>query len=603
MARNPNGGRHRARQQPAPQAGAEDTGAVGETGPGEPTGPGLEGVLRGHLAAQPWLQPLALGLLVLVSYLPAMLARDFVWDDVTMIGSAAVREPGGLRQIWFSPREIPAEGHFWPLTYTAFWLQHKLWGATAAGFHVVNVLLHLANTLLLWRLLRKEAVTGAWLAAAVFALHPVHVESVAWIIELKDVLSGLFYLLAAAAWIRFDSAPRPGRYVAALALYVAGMLSKSVVATLPVALLIRQWWKRGRVTATDLLRVVPFFVVGAAISAADLAFNRSRGVGGYGYSLVERTLIAARALWFYLGKLFWPLDLGYVYPHWTVTVADPAAWAALAAAIGVVVALWMLRDRIGRGPLAGVLFFGVTLAPTLGFVDYRFMLFSFVADRFQYLACIGVLALVMAAAIRGFAARRGAGRPRGTVLGVLLAVALLGALGTLTWRQAALYRDGITFFRYVVAHNPRAREAHLNLGSALLRWNRLEEALAAYRVAAEQRTQDCKPPYGAGLALHHLRRPAEAEQAYLRALERCPYYVAALVDYGELLLDQQRYRDALAQSQTAIEVAPGSARAWANRGRALLHLGRTEAARQSLDRALTIDPGQTQAREARAQLP
>ena len=282
MARDPNGGRRRAPQQRPSEGTGEAPPAAAETGTGEPTAPGLEGVLRSHLAARPWLQPLALALLVLVSYLPAMLARDFVWDDVTMIGSRAVREPGGLRLIWFDPGEIPAEGHYWPLVYTAFRLQHKLWGATAAGFHVVNVLLHLANTLLLWRLLRGEAVAGAWLAAAVFALHPVHVESVAWIIELKDVLSGLFYLLAATAWIRFADRPRPGRYLAALALYGAGRLSKSVVVTLPVALLIRQWWKRGRVTATDLLHVAPFFVVGAAISAADLQRRASAEKGGDG---------------------------------------------------------------------------------------------------------------------------------------------------------------------------------------------------------------------------------------------------------------------------------------------------------------------------------
>ena len=203
MARKTNRGRRGSQQQPQPRAGGEDVGAVREARPSEPVAPALEVVLRRHLAARPWLQPLALGLLVLVSYLPAMLARDFVWDDLPMIGTPAVREPGGLRQIWFSPGEIHAEGHYWPLVYTTFWIEHKLWGFKPAGFHMVNVLLHLANTLLLWRLLRGQAVPGAWLVAAVFALHPVRVESVAWIIERKDVLSGLFYLLAAAAWIRF----------------------------------------------------------------------------------------------------------------------------------------------------------------------------------------------------------------------------------------------------------------------------------------------------------------------------------------------------------------------------------------------------------------
>ena len=551
--------------------------------------------------ARPWLPPLALCLLVLMSYLPAMLWGEFVWDDLMMTGTPAVREATGLRQIWFSPGEIKAEGHYWPLVYSLFWLQHKLWGFAPAGYHVVNVLLHLANTLLLWQLGRRLALPAAWVVAAVFAVHPVRVESVAWVIELKDVLSGLFYLSAALVWVRFTDAPRPRRYLAALTLYAAGLLAKSVVVTLPVALLIREWWQRGRLTATGLLRVAPFFAVGAAISIVDLTFNRSQGVARFDYSLIERGLIAARAVWFYVGKNLWPVDLGIVYPRWEVGVADLFAWAGVAAAIGLVAALWLLRDRIGRGPLAGVLFFGVTLSPTLGFVDFNYMLFSFVADRFQYLAGIGVLAVVIGAVARGVAGHAADGQ-QGAALNVVLVAALLGVLGTLTWQQAANYRDGVTFFRYLIAHNPEAREAHLNLGSALLRWNRLEAALAAYRIAEEQRPEDCKPPYGAGLALYHLERPDEAEQAYLRALELCPRYAAALADLGELRLAQGRHEDALQPLQSASDINPGNVDVWINRGLALHHLGRTDEALQSLDKALTLDPNRQQAQEARAQV-
>ena len=450
--------------------------------------------------------------------------------------------------------------------------------------------------------MRRLAVPGAWLVAAVFAVHPVHAESVAWVIELKDVLSGLLYLSALLAWIRFEGEPRAGRYLTALALYAAGMLAKSVVVTLPAALLIWHWWRRGRVTVIDLVRLAPFFAVGALISVADLIFNRSRGVGGLGYSLIERALIAARAVWFYAGKLLWPVDLGAIYPHWEVRAADPLGWTALAAAVGIVTALWLLRRRIGRGPLAGVLFFGVTLSPTLGLVDYNFMLLSFVADRYQYLASIGVIAVVIGAATHGVAAARRAGRLRRAAVSGVLAGALLGFLGTLTWQQASLYRDGITFFNYVIAHNPRAREAHLNLGSALLKWNYLEEALAAYRVAGEQRPEDCKPPYGAALALYHLGRADEAEAAYLRALELCPRYAAALADLSTLRLDQQRHEDALELSRTATDLEPHNATAWTNRGIALSDLGRGDEALESLDRALALDPHQQQARDARARI-
>ena len=543
----------------------------------------------------------ALWPIVLLVYLPALLSVDFIWDDF-VIGTDTVRTLDGLRQIWFSPADIPAEGHYWPLTYTSFWLEHKLWGLIASGYHATNVLLHLANTLLLWHLLRRFTVPGAWVAAAVFAVHPVHVESVAWIIERKDVLSGMFYLLAATAWVRFAQQPRPRWYLFALAAYVGGLLSKSVVVTLPVALLIWHWWKRGRVTWSDVLRIAPFFVVGGAISVADVLFNRSRGVGGFGYSLIERALIAARAFWFYVGKQFWPFDLAGIYPHWEVGEADPLAWVGIGAAVALVAAFWLLRQRIGRGPLAGLVFFTVTLSPVLGFVDFNYMLFSFVADRYQYLASIGITTVVVAAAASGLAVIRRTGVVRGNVANAVLIVLVLAVLGTLSWRHASLYRDGSRFFAHVVSYNPTARDAHLNLGSELLSRNRLDEALDAYRIAEGQRPDDCKAPYGAGLALHHLNRFEEAETSYFRALDMCPRYGSALTDFAAMRIEQQRYKDALGLAHSAIEVATSNAKAWVLKSRALHHLSEADQALGSIKRALAIDPTDQDAREMQAQL-
>ena len=255
----------------------------------------------------------ALGLLVIVSYLPAMLWGGFVWDDGILTSSQAVQDWSGFWRLWSGDAYTlgdTMEGHYWPLVYTTFWLEHKLWGFDPTGYHVVNVLLHLANALLLWHLLRRLAVPGAWVVAAVFAVHPLHVESVAWVIERKDLLSGLFYFAAVLAWMRFVEQPRPQQYAWSLALYAAALLSKSIAITLPVALLIWHWWKQGRVTSTDLLRLVPFGVVGLIITIGDLLFYRSMETVSLGYSLTERMLIAARALWFYAGKLLWPSDLG-----------------------------------------------------------------------------------------------------------------------------------------------------------------------------------------------------------------------------------------------------------------------------------------------------
>ena len=303
-----------------------------------------------------------------------------------------------------------------------------------------------------------------------------------------------------------------------------------------------------------------------------------------------------------MGKRLWPADLGGIYPHWEVRVADPLAWAGLAAALALVAALWSLRRRIGRGPLAGVLFFGITLAPTLGFVDYNFMLFSFVADRFQYLAGIGLLAVVIGAAARGLTAIRERGGLRNAALSGVLAAVLLGTLGTLTWRQAALYRDGITFFSYVIARIPEARYAHLNLGNALLRWNRLEESLEPYRVAVEQLPDDYKPHFGAGLALQSLGRLDEAAAAFSRSLELRSWHLRSLTGLTAVRLEQQQYEAALQVALRTIERYPGNAEAWTNRGIALYHLRRTDEALRSLDHALTLDPHQQRAAEARAEL-
>ena len=451
----------------------------------------------------------AIAVLAAVSYLPA-LSGGFVWDDVIFSEEPVIHAVSGLKSIWFSPADI-REVHYWPLVYTSFWLEHKIWGLQPAGYHAVNILLHLVNCLLLWRLLARLRVPGAAVIAAVFAAHPVHVESVAWIIERKDVLSALFYLAAVTVWVRCAGTPGAGRYALALGLFTAGLLSKSVVVTLPVALVIWHWWRYGRVTPVDVLRLAPFVAVGLAITLADLSFYQSREPLELGYTLAERALIAARALWFYAGKLLWPVELAVIYPLWEIDAGDLLVWAYLVGAAALAAVLWLARHRVGRGPLAGVLYFAVTLGPVLGFVDYGYMQYSFVADRFQYLAGIGVLAVVIGGAAHGVGKL-----PDGYRRGALgLAAVVVLALGMLTWRQAGIYRNQLSLFTHIIAHNPAARDAHLNLSHALIKAGRDEEALAAARIAVEQRPDSADAHHFVGLALMNLQQ-FEAAVAPLR---------------------------------------------------------------------------------------
>ena len=542
-------------------------------------GAGFFGALPGRDAL------IVLTLLVVVSYFPA-LSGGFVWDDVIFAEEPVIHAASGLWNIWFSPSDIKNEGHYWPLVYTSFWLEHKLWGLAPAGYHAVNILLHLVNVLLLWRLLVRLAVPGALVIAAVFAVHPLHVESVAWIIERKDVLSALFYLAAVLAWIRFTEAPRAGHYALALVLFTAGLLSKSVVVTLPVALLIWHWWQHGRVTRMALLRLVPFFAVAVCITAADLSFYTSRETLALGYTLPERLLIAARALWFYVGKLLWPTELAVIYPLWEIDAGNLPAWGYVVAAVALAAVLWLGRRRIGRGPLAGALFFAVTLAPVLGFVDYGYMQFSFVADRFQYLAGIGVLAVLIGAAVHGANQL-----PRGSQMAACgLAVVVVGLLGTLTWRQAGIYQDEVAFFSHIVALNPAARDAHLNLGSALFEADRVEEGLAASRIAVAQRPDSAKALANIGRALIKLEQFEEAEEHLLRARQLDPRSITAHQNLAEVFRKQGRYTEAVPSYQTVLEIDPDYALAYAGMGMALFGAQRYDEALVAISQALALEP-------------
>ena len=535
---------------------------------------------------------LVLGVLVVVIYFPATQA-GFVWDDSIMRDLKAVSTWGGIWELWFDPASAYMqggrwrEGHYWPLFYTIFWLEHKLWGFSPAGYHIVNILIHFANTALLWRVLLRLGVPGAWFAAAVFAAHPLHAESVAWIMARKDMLAALFCLASLSLWLRFVESPSRGRYAGALLLFAAAMLSKSVVVVFPATLLILQWWREGRITRADLLRTAPFFLVGLAMAVWDMLFYQNVQPISLGYSMAERVLIAAHALWFYAGKLLWPMQLAVIYPHWDVNIADPVGWIYVVAAVAVAAALWFLRRRIGRGPLACTLFFAVMLSPTLGFIDYGYMRYSFVADRYQYLAGMGVIVFFAAAAAYG--AKRLSDLPGKAARGA--ALALLVLLGAATWNQASVYKDEVTLFRHVISLNPEAHTAHLNLAYGLLHSEGgSKEALAAARIAVKNRPLYHSSHNVLGAALSALGRYDEAEGHLRRAVELNPRYAPAFLNLGESFRKRGRYKEALEAYLAATRVNPDYPLPYVGMGYVLFRLERYEEAVSSMKRALSLRP-------------
>ena len=553
----------------------------------------------GWFALPPPLLAAALCLLVAVSYFPAT-GAGFVWDDAVLSGARAIHDWSGLAQIWLDPYALdPYEGHYWPLLYTTFWLEHKLWGLNPLGYHLVNLLLHAAVTLLLWRLLLRLAVPGAWFAAALFAVHPLHVESVVWVIGRKDVLATLFYLASVFTYLRFVEGQRRAHYILALALFVLGLLCKSIVVTLPVSLLIWHWWKQGRVRVADLTKTLPFFLLGLAIALADWSFYKGREAVFFDYSLLERALLAARVLGFYVDKLLWPTELAVIYPRWEVSVGDWLAWGCALGGVAVLMLLWFARHRIGRGPLAGALFFAVALVPTLGFVDFGFMQFSYVADRYQYLAGIGVIATLVGAAAHGLSRWTDARTARAIAAAAVL---LLAVPATLTWQHAGIYRNDGTLFTHVIAHNPQARSAHLNLGNWLHGQGRVEEALAAYRIERAQRPEYIWPHIALGIVVEQLGRLEEAEEHYRDALRLNPRLPKGLHHLAALRIKQRRYREAVKLFRTLIEIDPGAGQPHFGLGVALANLNRLNEALQSFDRALALDPSLQEARLNRARV-
>ena len=436
-------------------------------------------------ARQQWLFAAALLVAVLLAYQPAW-QGGFVWDDDSHVTKPELRSWHGLYRIWF---ELGATPQYYPLVCTTFWVEHKLWGDATLGYHLVNLLLHATSALLVALVLRRLAIPGAYLAAAIFALHPVCVESVAWITELKNTLSGVFCLTALLSYLRFDQTRKTSLYLGALGLFVLALLSKTAIVMLPVALLVIAWWQRGRLSwRRDVLPAVPFFLASAAAGLLTVWVEREI-VGAQGTSfqmtVVERCLLAGRVIWFYLGKLFWPTGLTFFYPRWQVSQAVWWQYLFPAAALLLGAGLWMLRGR-WRGPLAGLLFFVAMLFPVLGFFGVFYFTYSFVADHFQYLASLGVIALV-SAGVALLLGRWGLWR---RPVGYAVCFTLLATLGVLTWRQCWMYADLETFYRTTIDRNPACWMAHNNLGPLLVARGRVDEAIAQYRKALE-----IKPDY------------------------------------------------------------------------------------------------------------
>ncbi|MEY2480957.1 MAG: protein O-mannosyl-transferase [Verrucomicrobiota bacterium] len=527
---------------------------------------------RSTFSRRDWLFALALLAAALIAYSRAWNGKP-IWDDDEHLTKPELRSLAGLGQIW---THVGTTHQYYPLVHTVFWIEHRVWDDAYACYHLVNILLHVGSALLLAKILRELEVRGAWLAGAIFALHPLQVESVAWMSELKNVLSGIFFFSAAWCYLRFDRERDRSTYFSALVLLLLGLLCKTVIAVFPAAMLIAFWWQRGKISwRRDTVPLIPFFVLGAS-AGLFTAWVEHNVVGAEGaafqLSILQRVLLAGRAFWFYIAKLFWPAKLTFIYPRWTIDSAVVWQYAFPVAALLLFVALAILA-RKWRGPLAAFLFFVAALFPALGFLNVFPFVYSFTADHFQYLACVGVIVLT-SASLKNYVDLA----PRLRHMGPVVCAVLLLTLTFLTWRQAHMYRDEETLWRTTLLRNPNSWMAHNNLATGLAKNGQFDEAIDHYEQTLTTRPDPEKGHYNLAAVLVKAGKIDKAIAHYRMAIARRPDYADAHYNLGRVLLDKGNVDGAIAEYELTLRFRPNDADAHNNLGGALMRENRvTEA--------------------------
>ena len=527
----------------------------------------------------------AIVLLTALAYIPAMRA-GFIWDDDDFLtNNPLVQASDGLRRFWFST-EPP---DYFPLVSSSLWVEWRLWGMNATGYHVVNVLLHAISSVLVWRVLRKLRIPGAWLAGLIFAVHPVNVESVAWITERKNVFPMVFYLLSILCYLRSEDKRNRRWYLLSLGSFLLALLSKTSVVMLPVVLLGCVWWRRGRVERTDVVRTIPFFCLAVALGLLTIWFQYNRSIADTVVrtdSLLSRLAIAGCAVWFYLYKAVIPHGLAFVYPRWQIAPSSVLSYVPDFVLLVCLATFVWYRKGWGRPFLAGIGYCVITLLPVLGFLNIYFMRYSLVADHWQYTSIIGVIALGVGLAA-GFANRRpGALR----ILGILPGLAVVGLFSVLTWRQACIYGDRETLWRDTLAKSPRSAMPHSNLGGILLEQGKTEEAIEHFREALRINPNEPEAHHDLANALVSQGKLDEAIPSYGEALRLRPGYAKAHYNLANALAAQGRLDEAVTHYTAAIRALPTYAMAHSNLGHALARLGRLDEAIAHYVETVRLDP-------------
>jgi tetratricopeptide (TPR) repeat protein len=542
----------------------------------------------------------AIAVAAAVAYLPSISGEFILDDDRLVYDNDLIKSSDGLYQHWCTAKAYD----YWPATNTSLWIEWRLWGMHPSGYHVTNLILHIIEALLIWLILRKLSIPGAFLAALIFALHPVNVESVAWISQRKNTMAMLFFLLSIWCYLKAESQPPPPQnrkflrgvdywYGISLVLFILTMLSKGSAAVLPVLLLGIIWWLRP-LTWRDFARIAPFFAVAAVFTEVNVWFQtHGEEIVIRSADFAERLLGAGGVVWFYLYKALLPFDLAFIYPQWQIQTGNLAWWLPLLAALAVTAALWHYRKKWGRPFLFAWGFFCFALLPVMGFTDVGFMRYSLVADHYQHVAIIGVIAL--AAAGLSIWQRRVQGGLRRASMGV--AIGIVGILAILTWRQNGIYRDPVTLYENTIYKNPGCWLAQYNLAKTLMDKGLVMEATNHFRQAVVLKSDyfDADTYFDAhinlGVALTKLNRFQEGIEEFEQALKIDPNSEKAYDDLGVTFFHLGRNGDAIKNYEKALKKDPSDAEAHNNLAVSFIQDGRFSEAVEHLKRAMEIRPG------------
>jgi tetratricopeptide (TPR) repeat protein len=528
-----------------------------------------------------WIFGVILFAAVVVVYLPVWRA-GYLWDDdIVLTGNPCMAGIAGLKDIWTS-----GAADICPLTLSTFWIEHALWGFAPLPYHVVNVLLHGGGAIALWRVLRALRIPGAWLGAALWALHPVQVESVAWIAEMKNTESGLFYLLAILFFLRDLKTERGVNYGASLLFAAMAMASKSSTVVLPVVLVLCVWWMEGRVSRTRVLKIAPMFLFSLAAGLVSIWTQTQNAAGDISspHSWPERFVIAGGAIWFYLGKLIWPHPLLVVYPQWKVEAGAWFSYLPLLCVFAILFGFWFWRGAWSRPWLFAWAYFLVALLPVLGLVHMNFQDQSFVADHFQYLASMGPLALLAAGGV-------GLGRKLELEwVPMVIGGAALGIVGCLSWARATVFQNEDALWSNTLATNPNTWVGQNNFGAVLVEKGDLEGAIRRFRKALELNPHYVIANNDLGIVLERVGKPEEARAEYEKAIRIEPSYGVSYDNLGHILFSEGKVDEAIAAYRKAVMLNPGDAEGINNLGNALFQKGDVDEAMGDFQKALKLAP-------------